>query len=640
MASTSGISTPLLVEITERARPIFKKYSFKSVEDDLNGAFSSVSYGVLHNEDIRAYIHCNIKELGNADMLSLYTKHMMDEMGNLKLEFKSLQDKILKEDKKYDLCGALLSELMRNVKKIKQDKKHVFKFGSLIVCLAFYFLNEIPSIEKVQWDYDEPVAVQIKEGLQGLGDVVAQKSALWGYFKSFQAMSQSRERIPKDIVEKYEDTICYMMDKDQCHMEKEERFGTYKEKDLDLHKKFTEPERKSKVKKEIEELAEKTGITKEVVQSAREENIMKEEDMVKTKKKKLVSTPHRVVKKPQFGVAQPSKKSRIKVEPFGRDRSCRKPKSELDEALKSSKVKVEVDRLLKLAKDKFRSKKRVNKIMLKKIDEVVNETKAILKQFLKEHKYDEDQPEKSIHAEQINEQTIVEDDTDTAKVNDFGEVKQDPPVIKIDFVKVAEEIGKVDDGKVEVDAEKDKDVVKDARVEMLATLTQAKVTEELLKYHYEDKESIPLVANVLEKFFPSFKCDSTDTPSDEIINANQNSFLTLENKAGATKTRLEGVENTLKKIGEKSHKILKATSTCMKGLISKLENDHRDKASIGIIDMKEDTPDDKETGLGRRTRVSTRKLQSQSKEIEDIKQVADNIEQLELEAVEMLQNLT
>lgn len=55
--------------------------------------FSSVPHGMLHNEDIREYIHCNMKELGNVDMLSLYTKHIMDEMGNLKREFMSLHDK-------------------------------------------------------------------------------------------------------------------------------------------------------------------------------------------------------------------------------------------------------------------------------------------------------------------------------------------------------------------------------------------------------------------------------------------------------------------------------------------------------------------------------------------------------------------
>lgn len=83
MASTSGIATPLFIDITKRDRPIFKRHPFKSIEDDLEHAFSSVLYGVLHNKDIRAYIYYNIKDLGNADMLSLNTKHMIDGMGNL-----------------------------------------------------------------------------------------------------------------------------------------------------------------------------------------------------------------------------------------------------------------------------------------------------------------------------------------------------------------------------------------------------------------------------------------------------------------------------------------------------------------------------------------------------------------------------
>lgn len=35
---------------------------------------------------------------------------------------------ILKEDKLYDLCWVLQSELLNNLKKIEQDKKHAFKF--------------------------------------------------------------------------------------------------------------------------------------------------------------------------------------------------------------------------------------------------------------------------------------------------------------------------------------------------------------------------------------------------------------------------------------------------------------------------------------------------------------------------------
>lgn len=63
---------------------------------------------------------------------------------------------MLKEEKRYDFCVVHLSELLRNIKK---DKKHVVKFGSLIVFLALFFLNEIPSIGKIQWGYDKLVEV-------------------------------------------------------------------------------------------------------------------------------------------------------------------------------------------------------------------------------------------------------------------------------------------------------------------------------------------------------------------------------------------------------------------------------------------------------------------------------------------------
>lgn len=90
MALTSGIATPLVVEIKDRARHVFKKHPFKFVEDDPKVAFSLVPYDVLHNEDFRGYIHYDIEDLGNADMLDLYNKHLADSLGNLKLEYKGL----------------------------------------------------------------------------------------------------------------------------------------------------------------------------------------------------------------------------------------------------------------------------------------------------------------------------------------------------------------------------------------------------------------------------------------------------------------------------------------------------------------------------------------------------------------------
>lgn len=73
---------------------------------------------------------------------------------------------MLKDDKRYDLCTALLNELLSNLKKIKQDQKHTFKYGTLLIFQALYFLNEIPGInDKVQWAYDRLVSMQIKQGL-------------------------------------------------------------------------------------------------------------------------------------------------------------------------------------------------------------------------------------------------------------------------------------------------------------------------------------------------------------------------------------------------------------------------------------------------------------------------------------------
>lgn len=264
MESMSGISTPLVVDISKRARLVFKRHPFKSIQDAPEGEFSSVSYDVLHNEDIRAYIHCDVEELGNANMLTLYNKHLAN-LRNLKSKHKILHDKglvkfiyflifdeakwvryiltrvhdefiwldrqhkitkkaiqavtclsgtsevpklrkvqnktmiaatdskfnnkantisdmlehditfasmvvgykvyqsnrqnsvsgtaillayqILKEDKRYDLCIVLLNESINNLKKIKHGKKHIFKFGSLLICLALYFLNKILGIK-------------------------------------------------------------------------------------------------------------------------------------------------------------------------------------------------------------------------------------------------------------------------------------------------------------------------------------------------------------------------------------------------------------------------------------------------------------------------------------------------------------
>lgn len=127
--------------------------------------------------------------------------------------------KMLKEDKRYDLCTGLINELLSNLKKIKQEKNTLLSMVHSLF-LALYFLQEILDINgNVQWAYDRLVAMQVKEGLWGVGDATMKISTLWGYFKTFQSIMKNKERILKEVVEKYEKTIFFMVDKDTCLME-------------------------------------------------------------------------------------------------------------------------------------------------------------------------------------------------------------------------------------------------------------------------------------------------------------------------------------------------------------------------------------------------------------------------------------
>lgn len=71
----------------------------------------------------------------------------------------------------------------------------------------------------MQWAYDKPIVMQIKETFYGLGDAIVKNGILWGYFKTFQNMMQSHERIPKKIVEKYGNSICFIVNTNQYLME-------------------------------------------------------------------------------------------------------------------------------------------------------------------------------------------------------------------------------------------------------------------------------------------------------------------------------------------------------------------------------------------------------------------------------------
>lgn len=86
------MNTPYFVDITEMTRSKFKRHPLKSMENDPAGALSSVSYGVLHVEDVRSYIHYKLEGLG---MIAIFNQFwtLCDKQGVLKDPYRRVVDK-------------------------------------------------------------------------------------------------------------------------------------------------------------------------------------------------------------------------------------------------------------------------------------------------------------------------------------------------------------------------------------------------------------------------------------------------------------------------------------------------------------------------------------------------------------------
>lgn len=64
---------------------------------------------------------------------------------------------MVKQNADCDLCELLRSQLMENLGKIRKDKKNTFKYGNLLLCFFFYFLDEVLGVGKVHWHIDESI---------------------------------------------------------------------------------------------------------------------------------------------------------------------------------------------------------------------------------------------------------------------------------------------------------------------------------------------------------------------------------------------------------------------------------------------------------------------------------------------------
>lgn len=63
------MATPILVNVSEKPQPKFKKYPMKIFEDDPFRSFSSIPNKVLPTKDTRAFIHGKMEEYNHVKLI-------------------------------------------------------------------------------------------------------------------------------------------------------------------------------------------------------------------------------------------------------------------------------------------------------------------------------------------------------------------------------------------------------------------------------------------------------------------------------------------------------------------------------------------------------------------------------------------
>ncbi|XP_059073565.1 eukaryotic translation initiation factor 5-like [Cryptomeria japonica] len=125
-----------------------------------------------------------------------------------------------------------------------------------------------------------------------------------------------------------------------------------------------------------------------------------------------------------------------------------------------------------------------------------------------------------------------------------------------------------------------------------------------------------------------------------ITEAYGSKFKVVEAMFNELEKRVYSHEETLKKIREQSHKILKASVDNFIVLISKLKQIQLEKNTIDIYEDKDLIPEGMVARHGKRTWANMRKMAQQAKELDDLKCDVATMVQLEKEVVELLKNFS
>jgi hypothetical protein len=125
--------------------------------------------------------------------------------------------KMVCEGEKYDLYEVLRLQLLENLKQIKKDRANPFRFGSLIVNIFFHVVHNFLGMHLTAWN-SNPTTIQISK-YYIVQDNTWLDGVIYGQLKTFKIEMKQRKRIPREIVEKYKDKVCFMVEIDNTCFE-------------------------------------------------------------------------------------------------------------------------------------------------------------------------------------------------------------------------------------------------------------------------------------------------------------------------------------------------------------------------------------------------------------------------------------
>lgn len=125
--------------------------------------------------------------------------------------------KIVKKYHSYDLAELMLQQINENLGVIRRSKGAQCKFGSVLVCIFFYVMEEFPSIGMVNWNPKKIAITQISKYIDQMGDNF--EAQMTSYFKDFKKSMKKRVRIPVSLVEKHINDIFFWVDIDNTYIQ-------------------------------------------------------------------------------------------------------------------------------------------------------------------------------------------------------------------------------------------------------------------------------------------------------------------------------------------------------------------------------------------------------------------------------------